>query len=373
MNIPTDLSTRSASLALASRQADLAPASVLNRWPDLVAYAAAAWSVGYAALALWWWVGHPGLPPAFVDPPGAEDPVGWGFLESLGAAPVAMLAFTSALLALYLTRTSLGGPAGALKAAAACAVAATLLLGVPDARAVAVLAYSPFFVLGAPFGWPPVGIADVFPWPVVNQVVCLLGGILWGPTALIAVRRARGACPSCGRTSAPARWTSPAAARRWGAAAVCVAVTVPLLYATTRIAWAAGVPLGITETFLRQGQEIGMWTAGLLLASVAIAGAVLTIGLVRPWGEVFPRWFPVVRGQRVPPWVAIAPAALMSCLFLAAGLDAVGSFAQDGFPEEGWGTTAPSLLWPVWGIALGAATFAYHLRRRGRCGRCRHD
>lgn len=34
-----------------------------------------------------------------------------------------------------------------------------------------------------------------------------------------------------------------------------------------------------------------------------------------------------------------------------------------------WGT-GPSLLWPLWGIALGAATLAYHLRRRGGCPDC---
>ncbi|MGA8117386.1 MAG: hypothetical protein WCA46_27435 [Actinocatenispora sp.] len=28
------------------------------------------------------------------------------------------------------------------------------------------------------------------------------------------------------------------------------------------------------------------------------------------------------------------------------------------------------MLWTVWGVALGAATFAYHLRRRGECRWC---
>jgi hypothetical protein len=26
--------------------------------------------------------------------------------------------------------------------------------------------------------------------------------------------------------------------------------------------------------------------------------------------------------------------------------------------------------WPVWGAALGAATLAFHLRRRGHCRHC---
>ena len=36
-----------------------------------------------------------------------------------------------------------------------------------------------------------------------------------------------------------------------------------------------------------------------------------------------------------------------------------------------WGS-GPALLWPVWEFALGAATLAYHLRRRGPCRHCRH-
>lgn len=36
-------------------------------------------------------------------------------------------------------------------------------------------------------------------------------------------------------------------------------------------------------------------------------------------------------------------------------------------PED-WAALAPELLWQVWGIALGAATLAYYLRRRGEEG-----
>jgi hypothetical protein len=35
-----------------------------------------------------------------------------------------------------------------------------------------------------------------------------------------------------------------------------------------------------------------------------------------------------------------------------------------------WGLHVPQFFWPVWGGALGAATLAYHLRRRGRCVHC---
>ncbi len=50
--------------------------------------------------------------------------------------------------------------------------------------------------------------------------------------------------------------------------------------------------------------------------------------------------------------------------------DFVRAFLADRFPADGWATTAPGLLWPVWGAALAAATLAYYYRRRGRCARC---
>lgn len=331
---------------------------------------AAAWSAGYGVLALWCVAGSPGAPSGLVDPGIATDAASWGVLTRLEAGAVAVLAFLASALAATLSRSGARGFAYTMLIASAWIIAVTLVIGVPDARAVAAVAYAPVFVLGAPFGWPPVPFSVVVPWSVLNQLICLVGGIVWSLVALVATRRARGACPSCGRRAVDRGWASPAAAARWGRWSTYVAITIPLLYATTRLAWAAGVPLGITDVFLREGQEIGMWKAGASLAAVAIAGAGLTSGLVRPWGEVYPGWLPVLRGRPVPAWVAIAPAALMSCLFVSAGLDAVVSFVRDGFPEEGWGTTAPTLLWPAWGLALGAATLAYHFRRRGPCGRC---
>jgi hypothetical protein len=53
----------------------------------------------------------------------------------------------------------------------------------------------------------------------------------------------------------------PDAASGWGRWAVSVAVIVPVLYAVTRWAWPLGIPLGISEKFLREGQEIGLWGA----------------------------------------------------------------------------------------------------------------
>jgi hypothetical protein len=77
--------------------------------------------------------------------------------------------------------------------------------------------------------------------------------------------------------------------------------------------WALRIPLGIREAFLREGQVICLWWAGTGLATVAVGGAVLTLGLVQRWGEVFPRWLPVLAGQRVPrSWPSCLPRSFRS-------------------------------------------------------------
>jgi hypothetical protein len=232
------------------------------------------------------------------------------------------------------------------------------------------VAYAPVFLVGAPFGWPPVSFLTVVPWPVINQVILMAGGFLWTATAVVSGRHATGACTWCGRTGAGAGLTTSAAAARWGRWAVAIAVTIPLLYTTTRLAWAFGIPLGISDEFLREGQRIGMWKAGAALSVVDITGVILTLGLVQRWGEVFPRWMLGLSGRRVPPAMAIVPASVVTVLVTSAGLHAVWDFLQHGFPPDGWATTGPGLLWPAWGVALGAATLAYHYRRRGGCRHC---
>jgi hypothetical protein len=156
-----------------------------------------------------------------------------------------------------------------------------------------------------------------------------------------------------------------------------VAVIIPLLYAATRWVWALGIPLGINEEFFREGQAVGLWWAVAALATVAIIGALLTLGLVQRWGEVFPRWIPYLAGKRVPPELAIVPASVVSILVTTAGLMFVRLTLRGALGEtfafidkEDWAAVAPELLWPLWGGALAAATLAYYCRRRGTCVRC---
>ena len=49
-------------------------------------------------------------------------------------------------------------------------------------------AYAPIFLVGAPFGWPPVSFLNAVPWPVINQFLCIVGGCLWAAAAVIYQR-----------------------------------------------------------------------------------------------------------------------------------------------------------------------------------------
>lgn len=134
------------------------------------------------------------------------------------------------------------------------------------------------------------------------------------------------------------------------------------------MAWYLGHPLGISDEFLTMMQGTpGMLKVGLGCAVASVAGGILTHGLVSRWGETYPRWIWFKAGQRIPPALAIIPASIVAVTIIPAGLMLLWTTdARAG----GWALYVPSLLWLAWGIGLGGATIAYHLRRRGKCRHC---
>lgn len=346
------------------------------RW---VIPAAGAWSALYAVLGMFWALGGRGLPLGRSGDPSAELSVLGAFDGPGIAAVLAGLGFAGALVALAMHRTD--GTRRSQRIALqvfAWSAAIVLTLVVPDFRVLMSVAYTPILLVGAPFGWPEgASLSQAYPWPTVNQLIMTAGGALWAAAAVTHHRRAVAACGRCGRGPQRRPWTTPEGAARWGRWAVAVAVVIPLLYAATRWAWALGIPLGITEEFLAEGQESGMWMTGAALASLGIGGAVLTLGLAQRWGEVFPRWIPRVAGRPVPPRLAIIPAAAVSVLVTTAGVMFIRlqltGYLEGVFGKGNWAAVAPELLWPLWGGALAAGALAYHYRRRGPCPTCGRD
>lgn len=345
-------------------------------WPGWIGYAAAVWSLVYGALGLYWALGGAGFPFGENDPQSALS-IFYGLRAESGAPVIAVLGVVGAIVAVLMARMRPRGIHRVALLSFAWVFAAGLALVIPDYRLLMGVAYMPLFVVGAPFGWPPGSFFDVITWPVVNQFVCIGGGLLWAAAAVAYGRRIQTACGNCGRTDAVSGWTTPAAATRWGKWAVYVAVIVPVFYAATRWAWAVGIPLGISEELLRKGQETGAFWGGAALATLALGSALLQFGLIQRWGEVFPRWLPLLHGRRVPIWLAVVPGSLVAVIVTTAGLmfvrlTVLGTIGEVfTFIGEGdWAALAPELLWPVWGVALAAATLAYYYRRRGKCAHC---
>jgi hypothetical protein len=333
------------------------------------------WSSAYGLLGLYWTVGGTGFPFGDGDP----DPgIGKG-LSVLGgvrqetAAPlVAVCGLVGTLLALLLARRRSRGYAGTAVEGVAWVAAVFLGVVLPDYRPLVAVGHIPVLLLGKPFDWPKgVTIAGQLPWPVVNQFVCMLGGALFAAAALAHRRVRTGACVACGRTDAASHWTTPARAATWGRHAARVAAILPVCYAITRWAWALGIPLGFSTATLQamDRENPGIWIGGAILGTLATLGSMLTFGLVRPWGEVFPRWIPLLRSRRVPIRLAVVPATVIAFLVTSAGLmmTRVLLTHPDG---ENWAAMGPAMLWPLWGAALATAALAYHYRRRGGCRRC---
>ncbi|WP_067488800.1 hypothetical protein [Actinomadura hibisca] len=155
----------------------------------------------------------------------------------------------------------------------------------------------------------------------------------------------------------------------WAAHAVPLVVLPSGLW---RFALGLGVPLGFAE-----GSDLADFPHPVVtpyvfgLSLVAEFFAFLTLGLVRGWGEVFPRWMPLIGGRDVPALAATGVASLgavaVSLIFGALGLGWRDAMAAPDSPH-GFGALVMSAAYlPLlaWGPLLAAVTVHYYLRRRG--------
>ncbi|MFC8598654.1 hypothetical protein [Isoptericola sp. NPDC057191] len=126
-----------------------------------------------------------------------------------------------------------------------------------------------------------------------------------------------------------------------------VAALGPLPYALARLTWLTPWPALATGGDLPAAVRI----QGLSLSSGAWLGVVLTLGLILPWGERFPRWFPRRAGQPVPPTAAIVPGGFVAVMLCGAAIPMLTLMGWVGavyFPAWFWG---PALALAVWGYA----------------------
>lgn len=283
-----------------------------------------------------WATGTVRSPFGLNDPRAGEVMSYFGGLESsqtgLAAVAVGLAGALTALAARCL-------PGYRWPAVPALVLSFVLILVVPDVRVIQNFAYLSF------------GYTGLWDFGLAAMLVSMAGGLLWALTALAQLTRGQ---------SVPASLPDP----WWGAAATYAAAALALPYPIVRIAWSLGVPLGVPAGYvvdMGMAERLGIF---FVLGGLPVAGAILTVGLIRPWGEVFPRWIPVLRGRRVPIWFAVAPGVWAAALISQAGLRLAGGVRELGeITWDSWGLGLPGLFFLPWGLALAAAVYAYAVRR----------
>ncbi len=163
-------------------------------------------------------------------------------------------------------------------------------------------------------------------------------------------------------------------APRWARRAALLAVLTTIPSALWRMAMAVGIPVGVSEEVLSERFGFPGWgTAYVFGLSLLLVGlGSLTLGLVQRWGEVVPRWMPVLGGRRVPPMAAVVPASVGAALLTLLWASIMSNFGvvAEEFALKGAAQAvvaacyAPLLLW---GPLLAAVTVSYY-RRLGRAG-----
>ena len=348
-------------------------------WQHWAPYAAVAWSLIYAVLGIYWVVSGRGFPYT----PGTAfnniEPVVGRFGPGVAWIVVMMAGIPAAAVGAAMLRRVRSRILRPLLITVGSVLAGVLLLFMADLTLLEMLGYVPYTLVGLLTG---AKIAQIYletlaqiKWTIAHQLLCLTGGFLWLAGTISYARLSGDACLYCGRRDGPEGWQGPGQAARWGRIAVYVSMVVPVFYALTRYAWALGIPLGISEESLRLGQGSGLWIAGLFLATFGLVGAVLTLGLVQRWGEVFPRWMIGLAGRRVPIALAVVPASIVSVLLMVGGITIWSGYAQmvDAAVATGQDmviVVGPTALFPIWAVSLAMATLGFYYRRRGPCRMC---
>ncbi|SDL27616.1 hypothetical protein [Nonomuraea jiangxiensis] len=226
-----------------------------------------------------------------------------------------------------------------------------------------------------------------------NRALAAVGVVLLIVTARSYRSSADAACQRCGavHTSPTVRSRpEPTPAPRSVRVLAYVGACAFLPYAAMKMTWALGGTFaGVSgEQMLAISVRNGASGVWLTLARWGIDGTVLLaalgvfliLGLVRPWGQVFPRWTLALRGRRVPRWLPLAPALIgaaslapygaVGVVYAALGTAGVVTVSRGDFL-----TSADALLvtwfglgtFAVYGIALGAAAWSYLRRTQPIC------
>ncbi|MFC4137915.1 MULTISPECIES: hypothetical protein [unclassified Microbacterium] len=228
------------------------------------------------------------------------------------------------------------------------------LVGIPVAAAlVAVGVYATIRLGGEPL-LPDVlaSLIDEIPQiAVTGAYLVLAAGIV---LSAIGDGRGRGAV---------ARWVL---AHRVAITVVAASCAAP--YAFVRATWLTPWPLfGPGAEVLASTPDV--MVIGLSLGFGMLMAGLLTLGLVLPFGERFPRWFAGIGGRAVPVGLPVISAMIVAVLFIAGGAEFLTSVMEGRFAPVGAAAQIEFVVvfpfW-LWGPALGLAAWGYAMNRADR-------
>lgn len=160
---------------------------------------------------------------------------------------------------------------------------------------------------------------------------------------------------------------------RWANVAAHIVPLTTVPSGLWRLALGLGVPVGFSGELAELYAAPGWITPYVIALSLLAEGlALLTLGLVRPWGERVPARVPRLGGRPIPLLAAVVPAALGAVVITTINWTSAAMWfgpENNGDPHAPHGVAgfvmaacyAPLLLW---GPLLGAVTVAYYRRRR---------
>jgi uncharacterized protein DUF3995 len=155
-----------------------------------------------------------------------------------------------------------------------------------------------------------------------------------------------------------------------GTGAAYAAAVTAFVYALVSLYWAVGghglvsTVGGYVEQFARRGGAVPVLVA-LAATALKVAGGLLALALVRPWGQVVPRR-----------WLLLGSAGASVLLVAYGGLNVLaGVLVLSGVIHPGGSVDRAALRWHagvwdlwflVWGILLALATIGYWQRTAHR-------
>ncbi|WP_457027986.1 hypothetical protein [Kitasatospora sp. P5_F3] len=153
---------------------------------------------------------------------------------------------------------------------------------------------------------------------------------------------------------------------RWAVrAAYASALSATLGFVPLHTVWAVGVPLWADADRFRDWYAEGGGPYLFVLDGMAALAGLLAVGLVRPWGLVFPRRVPLLAGRQVPRrTLAVTAFAVAAVLLLYTAFAAVvlaTRFDKPGIFSP-WIVVYGIPQFLVWGIGLLAAARSYRAR-----------